>query len=240
MLYLFIDFYKVEEESIDAKNQHVMDALATNPDARGIVFFIGVSDSSGTDVDAVNVSEAFRGLTTNFVFFPQQNTTCTELSCLVNTVARGKCFSMKCKNVAFFYAGHGGIDEKGNSFLKLNDGNFFIERDLLQPFKRNAVHKSRRCLFFFDCCLSGKTKKRKNPDVPARCLVAHATSSGLKSLGNSSKGGVWTRHLCKNLKEPLSVSDILDHTYADVTKELKDTQQPVYISLAGAVFLNGT
>ena len=235
-----IDGISVSEESIEAKRQEIFNACGKNPSAQGIVFLIGVGDVAGTDIDGENVSKTFRNL--NFIIYRQENSSLVELSCLVKTVAFGKCFSLKCKYIAFYYAGHGGIDERGDAFMKVKDGNdgrFYVDRNMLNHFEKNKVNKKRRCLFFFDCCLSSHPKhesgKRYYPQVPLRCLAAYATSVGLKSLGDNYEGGVWTRKLCENLKETLSVSDILDHTHTDVG----DTQPSVYLSSAGAVFLNG-
>ena len=219
--------------------QRISDVFGTISNATGIVFIIGMGDSAGTTKDGENIATTFELL--KFAVFRMENSSREELSCLVKTAVSPNCFGVPCKNIAFYYAGHGGIDPYGNSFLLMNDGNagkFFIDKNMIAHFDKNKLKKKKRCLFFFDCCLSGKLEHQGNkklPNVPIRCLIAFATSMGLKSYGNCYTGGVWTGHLCSKLKEQLSVSDILDKTREDVG----DEQPSVYLTCAGAVFLNG-
>ena len=178
----------------------------------------------------------------NFYFYPQSNLKCRDFSCLIKSMARAKYFGIRCKTVVFYYAGHGGINENGESFIKLPDGEFYIDRDIVCHFSGDHVNKKKRFLFFFDSCLSGNPQpdiRIQIPYVPVGSLLAHATSIGDKSFGNTSSGGIWTRLLCENLKKQLSVSDILDDTHTAVMVELKDAQKPMYISRTGTVFLKG-
>ncbi len=213
----------------------IASTFSTNKEAVGMVFIIGMGDSAGTDKDGENIATVLRQL--KFVVFRMENSSREELSCLVKTVAMGKC-PLLCKKIIFYYAGHGGIDKHGHSFMRVNDGNegkFFINVNMIAHFNKNKVKKNRNCLFFLDCCLSGELNHGYEltlPVVPIRCLIAFATSMGHKSYGDKYAGGVWTRHLCSHLKEKRSVSDILDSTYTD-------EQPSIHLSCAGAVFLNG-
>ena len=207
---------------------------------QGVVIFVGVSDCGGTDVDANNIRITFKE-ELSFCFFPLTNPKRNELSCLIKAVARSE-LTRKCKTVVFYYAGHGGINERNEPFIKLSDGKFRIREDILRHFSGDLVDKSRRYLFFFDSCLSGRNLKSSFdlsiPDVPQGCLLAHATSFGSVSQGFLQSGGVWTRHLCEHLKQRISVSDALDHAYTSVSKS-SNAQSPTYISKTGAVFLKG-
>ena len=237
--------FPVDENSIKQKGQSITDAMTK--EAQGIVFFIGVSDRTvgGTDKDGEQIPRVFREL--GFVVYRQENTNCTELSCLVQVIARGEWYTRKCKYMVFYYAGHGGINKDGNSFIKLGEGEegrFYIQRDILSHFKRHKVNNKKRCLFFFDCCLSEADGADGDgtynyPEVPIHCLTAFATCSGERSKGFDATGGVWTQQLCEKLKLQLSISDILDHTHTAVLEMCGETQKPVYVSNAGAVFLKG-
>ena len=172
-------------------------------------------------------------------------------------MALGKCFPYKCKHIAFYYTGAGGCDERGNPFIQVEDGKkgrFYISTNMLAHFAKHKINKRRRCLFFFECSFTSDHIHELEtvcfPHVPSRCLVAFAASSGLKSpevvpvileIGlprleeDSYEGGRWTSSLCKNLKQQLSLSDILDLTNADV----EDTCLSTFINSAGPVFLKG-
>ena len=230
--------FSVDEESIARKSQAITNAL--NKQTKGIVFFVGVSDCTevGADRAAEHVAKAFRD-ELEFTFYRQENTNCTELSCLVQAIARGKWHTVKCKYIVFYYAGHGGIDERGDLFIKLSqceESRFYIERGVLSHF--NKVDNKRRCLFFFDLCFSeavGMPNSPKYPDVPSHCLaVIFRTCSGEMSVGE-----IWTQQFCEKLKLQLSISDILDHTRTAVLEKCGETHPPVYVSNAGAVFLKG-
>ena len=236
--------FPVDEKFIEQKGQSIIDAMTKK--AQGIVFFIGVSDRTvgGTDMDGEQIPRVFRD-ELGFVVYRQENTGCTELSCLVQAIARGEWYTRKCKYMVFYYAGHGGINKDGDSFIKLGEGEegrFYIQRDILSHFKRHKVNNMKKCLFFFDCCLSeadGASRSHNYPEVPIHCLTAFATCSGERSKGFDATGGVWTRQLCEKLKLQLSISDILDHTHTAVLEMCGETQKPVYVSNAGAVFLKG-
>ena len=194
-------------------------------------------------MDGEQIPRVFREL--GFVVYRQENTNCIELSCLVQTIARGEWYTRKCKYMVFYYAGHGGINKNGDSFIKLGEGEegkFYIQRDILSHFKRHKINNKKRCLFFFDCCLSeedGASRSYNYPEVPIHCLTAFATCSGEKAKGFTATGGVWTQQLCEKLKLQLSISDILDHTHTAVLEKCDGAQKPVYVSNAGAVFLKG-
>ncbi len=242
---LFLDDFEISEEDIAEKDQEIMNAIGANyKKTKGVVIFVGVSDCGGTDVDANSIRTTFKE-ELGFCFFPLTNPKRNELSCLIKAVARSE-LTFRCKTVVFYYAGHGGINEREEPFIKLSDGKFRIREDILRHFSGDLVDKSRRYLFFFDSCLSGASVKSSLrlsiPNIPLGCLLAHATSFGSVSHGFLQSGGVWTRHLCEYLKQSISVSDALDHSYTSVSSELKggNAQYPTYMSRTGAVFLKGS
>ncbi len=231
-----LDDIYVSKESIEEMKLRIDDKFSTSKEVVGIAFIIGMGNSAGTDVDGDGVASVLRQL--NFVTLHMEDSSREELSCLVKTVALGKCL-LSCKKIIFYYAGHGGIDKHGNSYMLVKgEQKFFINANMIAHFKKNVVKKKQICLFLLDCCLSGQLNRGYEltmPSVPIRCLIAFATSLGLKSYGDMYPGGAWTRHLCRHLKDKRSVSDILATTHTEVGSD----QPSVHASCAGAVFLNG-
>ena len=231
--------------------QRVKNICKIYPNAQGIIFVIGILDAAGTNVDIDNVSSTFKGL--GFAVFQAIDYTCSDIACLLHIVATIKSLPLNYEYIAFYYAGCGGSDEYGRSFIApMKETNtpeiLFIEENILSSFK-NASKSRRQYLFFFDCCLNSLTHSSIStlPHPPAKVrppihsLVAYATSVGYASLVDQDRGGFWTHILCEKLKEPLSLSDILDQTYDVVSARVKDDrrQLPCYESNLGAVYLKG-
>ena len=196
---------------------------------------------SGTDVDADNIYRTFRD-NLNFAKFFSEDLPCAELACLVKAAAEFDRYPLNYDFIAFYYAGHGGIDSSGQEFvlpLQLTGGDtknvLYIRDNIISPFTcESAVSirdqyflqsydKNRKCLFFFDCCLIFQpdlavhcTEKVFNLKCPQDCLVAYATSISHMSGGSKTYGGLWTRHLCQHLKNAEPLSTILDSTIDDV------------------------
>ena len=200
---------------------------------------------SGTDVDADNIYRTFRD-NLNFATFFSEDLPCAELACLVKTAAEFDRYPLNYDFIAFYYAGHGGIDSSGREFvlpLQLTGGDtknvLYIRDNIISPFTcESAVlirdryflqsyNKNRKCLFFFDCCLIFQPdlavhgiEKVFNLTCPQDCLVAYATSISHMSGGSKTYGGLWTHHLCQRLQNAEPLSTILDRTIDDV----KDAQ----------------
>ena len=166
--------------------------------------------------------------------------------------------------VAFYFAGHGGIDEHKRPFYlpqQLNKSKedekdvILIRETILSHFHRVGSEES--FLFFFDCCLSAlKDNKENQPsdmkndeslagdesfhlEAPLRCVIAYATSVGLVSTGNTKVGGRWTSCLCKNIKEQVELGEVLALTHKDVMEISENTQPPQYHSCVGPIYLRG-
>ena len=69
---------------------------------------------------------------------------------------------------------------------------------------------------------------------PVKCLVANVTATG-----DRVGGGFWTRTLCEKLKEPLSLTTILDQTHEVVFEKFEGEQLSHYESCLGTVYLKG-
>lgn len=244
-------------------------------DIHGIAIVLGVVDSSGphgTDIDIDNVKETFEGL--GFGVWVVRNPTAKQIAAVVHIGTNHYyMYETWCKCIVFYFAGHGGsYNGKGYVIPAAQEGDnpdpkYYIDEGIVYPFQPNQAPKlgSRFRLFFFDCCLKqGKNEARTFPttsdppnlgnspsSLPPRgqCLVAYATSLHYPSSGNYLKGGVWTNHLCKNIKENVDspLSTILDMTYDDVVEETnlegmassKTVQGPHYNSSIGLFYLKG-
>ena len=238
--------FNVSDEELKSVQQLIDNRYQDKPRAKGIVFIIGVTGAAGTDVDVENMSKTFRdGL--EFATFREENVTCSRLACIVKAAATFK-YPLKCNYIAFYFAGHGGLDEHHRPFLKAaeknshNDEKLLIHDNILNQFQAN-FSKSRRkkLIFFFDCCLSsanssdGKSFAMKSP---VSCILAYATSIQQKSIGNSKTGGAWTSQLCNRITEKISLSEVLEKVNEDLRNDGFE-QVPHYESSTGPVYLNG-
>ena len=172
--------------------------------------------------------------------------TCEELACLIKAASE-RDYPMGYKYIAFYFAGHGGIDEFGRPYiLPMKKGiteRFYLEENILSPFRPSPDKKKPKKrythLFFFDSCLvdTHASSQKTVSLVPSpEFVIAHATYPGQKSAG-TVEGGVWTGCLCQNLKCPLSITTILDRTHDEVKTRLP--QWPYHSSCAGELFLKG-
>ena len=215
--------------------------------AQGIIFVVGVEGADGTTRDVANVERTFKQL--NFAVYDVINPTAEELATLMKA-AGDLDYPLCYKYVAFYFAGHGGIDKDGKQFivgLQTEDSQktkvMHIDEYIINPLK--PLHdKNKSRLFFFDCCQSegegveffiGSSRAKPPPGQ----LVAFASNIGQKSWGDKKDGGIWTRHLCENLRKfNESITDILAQTYDDVVKIQHNFQQPLVISSIGRKILN--
>ena len=272
MFYFHSVHSKFSKDVMEAKEK-IHRKCQYKPNAQGIIFvvdmlFVGKSGNpGGTDIDAANVSTTF-SKELNFAVYSGEDLDCAELACLVQAAAEFDKYPLNYDFIAFYYTGHGGIDASSREFvlplqLEGDDGLnvLYIEDDILSPFRSNSLgfcsHKDRKCLFFFDCCLDNKPalsihgtplqNKDFNLKNPPACLVAYATSVNHESKGNEINGGLWTCHLCQNLRSTDPLSTILERTIDDVVKaQEKNTkkdqvtyQRPHYVSDVGLVYLKG-
>ena len=205
-----------------------------------------MSDAAGTDVDVDNVSSVFKD-ELNIAVCIERDPTCTQLACLVKAAAIVR-YPINYKFITFYFAGHGGINDSGSPYvipmrLKEEDRKVLrVEEDIISVF----AGIKQICLFFFDCCLSGTSLQEhssinhpKPIKAPPGCLIAYATNIGYTSAGDKKRGGIWTRYLCKHLRdpEPCTITAILTKTHDDVMKE--HFQPPLFSCSIGEVYLKG-
>ena len=245
---------------INKKYKRLLDTLCDKKcNANGIAFVVGISGPQGVELDTLNMSSTFQEL--NFAVFMQNDLTYTELVSLVAVVTK-KTYPLNYKCIVFYFAGHGGVDDNGYSYvlpLQVEETQeaekMYIEKGIVSHFWTETTPelKYRSRIFLFDCCLSTQstradpqkpTKKPKKFNLEARgsCLIAYATSRKYKSEGDDVRGGLWTHYLHQNLKLDLPISTILDRTHNDVIKDCRGTdniQEPHYESCIGEFFLKG-
>ena len=202
--------------------------------AQGIMLIVGMLGVAGTANDVENVQKTFKEL--GFAVLTTPSPKSEKIACLIKAVAKPLAkYPLRYKYFAFYYSGHGGEDESGMFIRTLDVANsnpvLHIEKFIIKPLKELQLTR----LFFFDCCQSpgsgevfqsrGDIQKRPRPI--AREVIAFATSGGQKALGGTKRGGVWTYHLCENLKkqdQPLVM--VLAKTNGEVVKEREDMQKP--------------
>ena len=232
---------------MDTEKQRIKNGYRKAGDIKGFAFVIGIHGPAGTRADVDLVSSTFED-DLKFAVDRRMDQTCEELACLIKAASAPEMkYPMSCKFMAFYFAGHGGIDESGKPFIlpmqKRTDveERFYIEENILSFFRSSP----KKCthLFFFDSCLSAGTtcvssQSTMTLTAPHQSVIAFATYPGKKAKGNT-EGGVWTRHLCKHLKLPITITNILDRTHDDVKKEGVDIQLPYHTSCVGEVFLIG-
>ena len=241
--YSIVGIPSIADEDIERAKQEIGRVYTQANHPRGIAFVAGVLDPDGSHKDIREMESAFVEEPLRFAVFRVSDPTCTELAALLKAAAEYE-YPITCKFIVFYFAGHGGTDDKGREFviprkLKGDSDILMIDHNILGPFRsRNddpiplKSGERRPCLFFFDCCLSQAdiVHPSKNffdlRDPPRHSIVAYATSPGLKSQGNKTEGGLWTRYLSKNLKkenEPLT--KILTDTHGQVSNELQDRKE---------------
>ncbi len=234
---------------VNVKKRQI-EACLQEPDfkkAQGIIFVVGVFGADGTAVDVANVESTFKGV--NFAVFTVRDPPAKDLACLMQAAAEVE-YPYKYTYVAFYFAGHGGTDVKTNNMyvvgLQTDDSGITIlpvEEYIINPLK-SLQEKAISRLFFFDCCQSeGKgTEFRdtitKKPKSIAGELIAYATNKGEKSWGDRTKGGIWTHHLCKNIRESdEDIIRIVTKTTDDVSNAKESFQQPLTVFSLGIKYL---
>ena len=206
--------------------------------AQGIIFIVGIYGADGTAKDVENVEKTFKEL--NFAIFIERDPTSAQIACLVEAATMCN-YPFRYEYIAFYFAGHGGKDiSTGQMFIKglqLDESKpeiLNIEKFIVDPLKKvNRLKK----LCFFDCCQTpGEGRVYRDAGAPTHnpkqvplVLIAYSTSDGQKSFGDNSKGGIWTYHLCKNLKNQEPITRILIKTSNDVAKLRREFQEPTTV-----------
>ena len=226
-----------------AKNKKRIENCVNQPEysrAQGIMIAVGMFGAPGTVKDIQNVQSTFEWL--DFAFLSVQDPTSEELACLIKAAAEYN-YPLRYKYIAFYFASHGGEDESG-LFVKTLEMDkskpiLHIEPYIIEPLKEVKLTR----LFFFDCCQTpgegsayrGDGPITRKPKPRSGQVIAYATSKGQMSVGDKDAGGLWTYHLCKNLRNQDLIVTVLAKTNDNVYAERKDFQQPTTISNVGVL-----
>ena len=105
----------------------------------GIAFVVGILDPAGTHKDIREMESAFEEEPLRFAVFRVSDPTCTELAALLIAAAEYE-YPITCKFIVFYFAGHGGTDDKGREFviprkLKGDSDILMIDHNILGPFR---------------------------------------------------------------------------------------------------------
>lgn len=206
---------------------------------QGIAFIIG-GDAGGATDDVINMTNLFRK-DLKFATYSAESSSKADMVNLISAAAKFE-YPLFCEYIAFYYSGHGGIENDKPFLLPkfANQDKVFIEDNILQLFKSrddNVLLKGgnkRKCLFFFDCCLSldevNETTSISDRiqhfvNIGPNNVVAYATGIGSGAQGERHEGGEWTKHLSKCLKEEKSLHDALLDSCEAVINELKKSNE---------------
>ena len=248
----------VSEKDVEVMKEKINNRLKINKkSAQGIIFIIPAYSPDDDDPNVIKtISSTFEN-DLKFDVFSENVPTCASMACLVKAAAQVK-YPPTYKYIAFYFVGYGGVDEHDHPFMQPQGGaeKLYIENNILSHF---STKKNRpRCLIFFDCILRGisyepsldtvdSPESTGNDPVihkqvfklkaPAKCLVAYAATTRYNLQGEKINIGLWTKHLCENLKFKCSLSNVLDQTYDTIVKEY--SQPPHSHSDLGSVYLKG-
>ena len=203
------------------------------PNAQGIIFVLGLFGPAGTDVDVEHISSIFRD-DLNFAVYREKVLTCADLACLVKAAAEYDEYPKSYRFIAFYYAGHGGIDSVSEYLLPMYSRGgddtdlLYIDDHILFPFTFGN-RGDRKVLCFIDCCVAKDEVTRAIPKnnfnlrPPQKGLVAYVIS-----IGHKIYGGLWTRYLCKHLTRVESLSTILNDAKEDFVRHIGDDEYIVH------------
>ena len=244
--------FNVSTEKLEKMKMKIKQRCSDKPNAQGIAFLIGFQ--VGTDVQ--DLSSTFEN-DLSFAVWSKREITCSKIACLVKAAVKVQ-YPPTYKYIVFYYAGHVGVNKYKRLVLVPQANNeteiLDIEENILSPF--NAKKNRPSCLFFFDSCLSKSPRnlstdsesddhcdsltpdalqeKILNLNAPVRSLVACFVTIVLQGEATTR---IWSKTLCKNLKEKdRSISHIVELTY-DTVKDLHTALH--YESFVGSIYLNG-
>ena len=178
----------------------------------------------------------------NFATIKDTNTAvdCDNVMAIIKAVANFA-YSTFYKFFAFYYSGYGGYDPPGDScdpngqhrvYLKLGDKKVYL--DWIVSLYQQRLHNYLPCMLFFELCLQ-QDDPPPTIQLPS-CDNIVIAISGLNnvSIGRDTNGGIWTQHLCDNIKKhDLPITTILDLT----RNLLPSTISSQYIASTGLMYL---
>ena len=226
----------------------------------GFVVIFDVNDQeTGTYIDVKKVEETFKGL--SYAVWVVRKTTPSKMKNAAKIISKYSYYPIEYKWIVVYYAGHGGISRENKGFFWFQNESIPFEHvtEPLQPGYDGCNLTNRKRLFLFDCCLKVSQMPVETDPIPTNrddlpsfipghdyTTIAYATFLRNPSFGSSSKGGIWTDVLCKNIKKYSSlkkVNEILELTRNGVIHDStilvsdKKPQAPHFTSIGGNGFL---
>ena len=246
--------YAIDNEKVKQMQEKILTTITNATSVRdgvqvkGIMFAFAMTVVKGARIDLNNVTATFEEHL-QFAVYRVEDIKGEDLANFIKAAATAK-YPLSCKHKAFYFAGHGGMDKHNRPFFKPVAENesevFLIRENILAHFQKTKPKD--KFMFFFDCCLS-QAKPDQDTSTPSdvefslkapvRCVIAYATSAGIKSFGDTEKGGRWTSSLCENLKKQIELGEVLTITHEEVMKKSEDRQPPYHLSCIGPIYLKG-
>ena len=172
----------------------------------------------------------------------KSDSTREEIATIVQAAAEYKEYPTSCEFIIFYFVGNGIVDEDGQPFLyDKADNKLSVHKYVVAPFfpESSPVLGGRACLFFFDCCLSSQFEdspqtKKKDVALPTyeNCLFVYN--------GYEKATGQWTPFFNENVKDKLSIFDIVSKTCGDIKNQnSEEFHEPYIFSSISPVFING-
>ena len=223
------------------------------------IIFADVSSTgpSGTEIDIETVRNTFKRL--NYATFTVPEPSSEAIIRILETMSSKYPYRENIHSIVIYFSCHGGcVDGKG--YIQSADNKkVFINDDITSWFtpKKTASIGDRKCLFFFDCCLTEGNEEQqpakpatKHLPVPAflppegKRLIAYATSKRTVATCNAERGSIWTSTLFDHIvKYDLPITAILDKTCEEVAEKSMEVgplvQSPYYASSLGTFFFRG-
>lgn len=223
------------------------------------IIFADVSSTGppGTEIDIETVRNAFKRL--NYATFTVPEPSSKAIIQILKKLSSEYPYPLNIGSIVIYFSCHGGcVDGKGY-IQSVDNKKIFINDDITSWFtpKKTATIGDRKCLFFFDCCLTAENEEQqpakpatKYLPVPAflppdgKRLIAYATSKRTKATSNVERGSIWTFTLFDHIvKYDLPITSILDKTCEEVAEESMKVgqlvQSPFYASSLGTFFFRG-
>ena len=225
------------------------------------IIFADVSSAgpSGTEIDIETVRNAFKRL--DYATFTVPEPSSEAICCILETMSSKYAYQENIHSIVIYFLCHGGcVDGKGY-IQSIDNKKVFINDDITSWFtpKKTASIGDRKCLFFFDCCLTEeKVQEQQHTAKPAtkylpvpaflppdgKRLIAYATSKHTEATSNPERGSIWTFTLFDHIvKYDLPITAILDKTCEEVAEKSMEVgqlvQSPYYASSLGTFFFRG-
>ena len=242
-LYFTLFIYSVIVDDTDKEDvqDDIQTLFAAAGNTKGLAIIVGSSKPSEFQKNIRKIRTTFKSEMKFPVLFKSDSTR-EEIATMVQAAAEYKEYPISCEFIIFYFVGNGIVDEEGRPFLyDKSDNKLSVHKYVVAPFfpESSPVLGGRACLFFFDCCLSSQYEdspqtKKKDVTLPTyeNCLFVYN--------GYEKATGQWTPFFNENVKDKLSISDIVSKTCGDIKNQnSEEFHEPYVFSSISPVCING-